>query len=171
MLKKGDIIVYPPYGLGYIIRISEKVIDGEKMSLYEIRLQNGRSTIHLPVENVGRIGIRNLITEEIADKFLEGLVPAKVDLRDNWNQRYRDNLSKLKSNDIMKIREIISDLAYIQKIRGLSTRDKDILIQSIKLVAAEISFVKNIDIEQIIKILKEKLNLSKAYYEGGDIWF
>lgn len=171
MFKKGDIIVYPPYGLGYIVGISDREIDGQQMSLYQIRLQSGRSIIHLPIENAEKIGVRKLITKTLANKFLRGLTPKSVDLRDNWNQRYRENLAKLKSNDLMKIKEVIEELAYIQKVRGLSTRDKEILIQAIKLVAAEISFVLNKDIEQVMKTLKRKLGLNKAYDEGGDIWF
>lgn len=171
MLKKGDIIIYPPYGLGHVLGVVEMDVDGEKRAMYKITLKNGHSTIMLPIENEERIGIRKLINKTTAQNVLRRIKIREIDLKDNWNKRYRDHLELVKSNEIKSLVKVLEELAFIHKVRGLSSRDKQLFIQDIKVVADEVRFVLNRDINDVMKILKRKLEIEKAYDEGGDLWF
>jgi CarD family transcriptional regulator len=48
----------------------------------------------------------------------------------NWSQRYRANLERLASGDLIQVVEVVRDLAEREASRGLSAREKRMLAKA-----------------------------------------
>ena len=51
----------------------------------------------------------------------------ETEMNKNWNKRYRDNMDKLKSGDIYEIADVVRNLSFKKKEKGLSTGENKML--------------------------------------------
>ena len=120
MFSVGDKIVYPMHGAGTIDAIEEKDILGEKQSYYIIKMP-GEVKVMVPTNKAEQIGVRNVIGKEEAIKVFEILEENETEMSANWNKRYRDNMDKMKSGSIYEVADVVRNLSFKQKEKGLST--------------------------------------------------
>ena len=57
----GDKVIYPNHGLGVIERIEDKTILGTTCGFYSLRMATSDTTVLVPVDNVGDVGLRRAI--------------------------------------------------------------------------------------------------------------
>jgi CarD family transcriptional regulator len=57
-------------------------------------------------------------------------VPSGSDDERNWSQRYKANLEKLASGDLVQVVEVVLDLAGRETSRGLSAGEKRMLAKA-----------------------------------------
>lgn len=144
MYKLGDKIVYPMHGAGIIESVEEKEILGKKKEYYILRMPVGEMKLMIPVDNVQKIGIRNIIDREQIEEVIS-ILEEETSLEDlNWNKRYRNNMEKIKSGDIFEVAEVVRDLSCREKIKGLSTGEKKMFSNAKQILISEIALVKNI---------------------------
>ena len=129
MFNIGDKIVYPMHGAGIIDAIEEKDILGEKQSYYILRMP-GEVKVMVPIDKAEQVGVRNIIDKTSADKVFNLLSQDETEMDKNWNKRYRDNMEKLKSGDIYEIADVVRNLSFKQKEKGLSTGEKKMLVNA-----------------------------------------
>ena len=129
MFKIGDKIVYPMHGAGTIDSIEEKDILGEKQAYYILKMP-GEVKVMVPIEKAEQVGVRNVIDKSSADAVFKVLEQDETEMNKNWNKRYRDNMDKLKSGDIYEIADVVRNLSFKQKEKGLSTGEKKMLNKS-----------------------------------------
>ena len=106
MFNVGDFIVYPMHGAGTIDAIEEKDILGEKQSYYILKMP-GEVKVMVPTNKAEQIGVRNIIDKSSAEKVFSILEEDETEMSMNWNKRYRDNMDKMKSGDVNRLREYI----------------------------------------------------------------
>ena len=58
---------------------------------------------------------------------------------DNWNQRYRDNLDKLRGGDIMIVADVVKCLMRRDRERGLSAGERKMYLTARQVLVAELS--------------------------------
>ena len=56
----------------------------------------------------------------------------------NWNKRYRDNIEKMKTGDIYEIADVVRNLSFKQKEKGLSTGEKKMLENAKQILVSEL---------------------------------
>ncbi|HPD00426.1 MAG TPA: CarD family transcriptional regulator [Acetivibrio sp.] len=160
MYNIGDKIVYPMHGAGVIESIEEKEILGNKQSYYVVKIPIGEMKVLIPTKNVDGIGIREVISEEDADKVFSMLKNKTVSVSSNWNKRYRENMVKIKSGNIYDVAEVVRCLMLRDKEKGLSTGERKMLNNAKQILISELVLVKNmkpVEIESIInKFLSNK---------------
>ena len=104
MFQVGDMVCYPMHGVGTVEAIQEQNILGETNQYYLLRFLMGRMTALVPVKNAQSVGLRPLIDEGTCGKVVEFLKSDDCSQEsDNWNQRYRENLDKLKQGDALVV--------------------------------------------------------------------
>ncbi|WP_375312844.1 CarD family transcriptional regulator [Bradyrhizobium sp. A5] len=59
----GEHVVYPQHGVGKITAIKPDMIDGEMFRVLVIHFKTANMTLHVPVENAGKVGLRKLADE------------------------------------------------------------------------------------------------------------
>ena len=127
MYNVGDKVVYPMHGAGVIDAIEEKEILGEKQSYYILKMP-GEVKVMVPTLTAEEHGIRNVIDKAEAEKVINVLEQDETEMEKNWNKRYRDNMDKMKSGNIYEIADVVRNLSFKQKEKGLSTGEKKMLL-------------------------------------------
>ena len=167
MFNIGDKVVYPMHGAGVIQDIEEKNILGEKTSYYIIKMP-GEVKVMVPTTKAEDVGVRNIIDEETANKVFKVLETNSTEMALNWNKRYRDNMDKMKSGDIYEIADVVRNLSFKQKEKGLSTGEKKMLLNAKQILVSELTLAENSKKEQIEQEVENKINQSYEEYNGTE---
>ena len=167
MFNAGDKIVYPMHGAGTIDAIEEKDILGEKQAYYIIKMP-GEVKVMVPTARAEEIGVRNVIDKENAGKVLAILEENETEMSNNWNKRYRDNMEKMKSGDIYEVADVVRNLAFKQKEKGLSTGEKKMLNNAKQILVSELVLAEHASQEDVEKMVDNKIEMSFEEYKVHD---
>jgi len=168
MFKVGDKIVYPMHGAGIIETIEERSILDEKQSYYIIKMP-GEVKVMVPTAKAEEIGVRNIIDKETAGKVINVLEQDSTEMSMKWNKRYRDNVEKMKSGDIFEVADIVRNLSFKQKGKGLSTTEKKMLLNAKQILVSELVLAESVEKEKMEEIVENKINISYSLYGAPEI--
>ena len=158
MFKVGDKIVYPMHGAGTIESIEEREILGEKQKYYIMKMPVGDIKVMVPTKNAELIGVRDVIDGNVAESVLEVLGATPTDMSSNWNKRYRDNQDKMKSGDICEVADVVRNLTFRQKAKGLATGEKKMLTNAKQILISELVLAESMTKEQVESLIDEKID-------------
>lgn len=159
MFNVGDKIVYPMHGAGTIDAIEEKDILGEKQNYYIIKMP-GEVKVMVPISKAGDVGVRSVINKEEAGKVLEILEANETEMSNNWNKRYKENMDKMKSGSIYEVADVVRNLSYKQKEKGLSTGEKKMLNNAKQILVSELVLAEHASENEVENLVENKINLS-----------
>nr|WP_312577195.1 CarD family transcriptional regulator [Sedimentibacter sp.] len=161
MYNLGDKVVYPMHGAGVIESMESKEVLGETKNYYVLKMPIGEMKLMIPVDNVNNIGLRNIIDRDSVEVVIDILKEGAVLNDSNWNKRYRDNLLKMKTGDIFEVAQVVRDLTFRDKEKGLSTGEKKMLISAKQMIVSEIALSINeegVSVEEFLdKIINENV--------------
>ena len=164
MFNVGDKIVYPMHGAGTIDAIEEKDILGEKQSYYILKMP-GEVKVMVPTAKAEEVGVRNIIDKESAEKVIGVLEKDETAMDKNWNKRYRDNMEKMKSGDIYEVADVVRNLSFKQKEKGLSTGEKKMLNNAKQILVSELVLSEHASQEEVEQLVENKINISFDEYK------
>ena len=168
MFNVGDKIVYPMHGAGTIDAIEEKDILGQKQSYYILKMP-GEVKVMIPTAKAEEVGVRNIINKESADKVFGVLEQDETAMDKNWNKRYRDNMEKMKSGDIYEIADVVRNLSFKQKEKGLSTGEKKMLNNAKQILVSELVLAEHATQEEVEQLVENKINTSFMTFRADNI--
>lgn len=153
MFQIGDKIVYPMHGAGVIEDLEEKNINGENITYYVMKLPVGNLTIMISINKAEALGIRGVTDSLEVMHIIKDTPP--ITMPDNWNQRYKENLERIKTGDLMKVVEVFKTLVFRERIKGLSSAEKKMLGTAKQIILSELIMTQDIDKEHAESILLE----------------
>ena len=153
----GETVVYPHHGAAKIIEIKKRVIRGEEKTYLKLNVPQGDLTIEVPAENVDLVGVRDVIGQEGLDQVFEVLRTPYAEEPTNWSRRYKANLEKLASGDVIKVSEVVRDLWRRDQDRGLSAGEKRMLAKARQILVSELALAEKTGEEQAALRLDEVL--------------
>src|SRR5699024_88654 len=152
MFNVGDKIVYPMHGAGTIDAIEEKDILGEKHNYYIIKMP-GEVKVMVPTDKAEEVGVRNVINKDEAAKVMSVLGENETEMSQKWNKRYRDNMDKMKSGDIYEVADVVRNLSFKQKEKGLSTGEKKMLNNAKQILVSELVLAEHASQDEVEKLV------------------
>lgn len=164
MFNVGDKIVYPMHGAGVIDAIEEKDILGEKQAYYILKMP-GEVKVMVPTAKAEEIGVRSIIDKSSAEKVFRVLESDETEMSMNWNKRYRDNMDKMKSGDIYKVADVVRNLSFLQKEKGLSTGEKKMLNNAKQILVSELVLTEHATQDEIEQMVDSKISTSYEEYK------
>ena len=164
MFNVGDKIVYPMHGAGVIDAIEEKDILGEKQAYYILKMP-GEVKVMVPTAKAEEIGVRSIIDKSSAEKVFRVLESDETEMSMNWNKRYRDNMDKMKSGDIYKVADVVRNLSFKQKEKGLSTGEKKMLNNAKQILVSELVLTEHSTKDEIEQMVESKISTSYEEYK------
>ena len=157
MFIKGDKIVYPLYGAGIIEDLEEKEIDGVTETYYVLNIPVSNLKIMISAVKAESLGIRQVHTnDEVMGIITSRDLPAAA-TNQNWNQRYKENLEKIKSGKLNEVTGVFKNLLQREKSRSLSSAEKKMLTTAKQIIVSEIAIAANIDKIEAERILFEAI--------------
>lgn len=158
MFNVGDKIVYPMHGAGVIESIEEREILGKTQKYYVMKMPVGDIKVMIPTMNAREIGIRGIVDKEKAGQVLGTLEGEYSFINTNWNKRYRENMEKIKSGNIFEVADVVKNLAFRDKEKGLSTGERKMLNNAKQILVSELVLANGLEQNEVEKIISEKLN-------------
>lgn len=153
----GETVVYPHHGAALIEATSTKVIRGEEKLYLKLRIAQGDLTIEVPAENVDLVGVRDVVDDAGLEKVFNVLRAAYTEEPTNWSRRYKANVEKIASGDVIKVAEVVRDLSRRDEDRGLSAGEKRMLAKARQILVSELALARKVEEEKAEGILDEVL--------------
>lgn len=164
MFNIGDKVVYPMHGAGVVDSIEEKDILGEKQAYYILKMP-GEVKVMVPTAKAEQVGVRGIIDKSAAEKVFGVLEANETEMSMNWNKRYRDNMDKMKSGDIYEVADVVRNLSFKQKEKGLSTGEKKMLNNAKQILVSELVLTEHATQDEIEQMVDSKISTSYEEYK------
>ena len=158
MYQVGDKIVHPMHGAGVIDRIVKQKINGVLREYYLLRLPVGGMLVMIPTEHTEEIGVRAILPQDQAEQVMEQFSHIQVEMIQNWNRRYRENMLRLKSGDLLEVARVVKGLMIRERDRGLSTGERKMLHFAKQILISEIVLAQSITYEEAESRINTALN-------------
>ncbi len=154
----GDMAVYPVQGVTEIVDIEVIEIAGTKSEFYVLRRLDSEDTIRVPVSNVERVGLRNLVAKEEIESVLEVLRVDKIVIEEpNWNRRYRRYVEKIQSGSLEDVAQVLRDLHLYRLEKQLSYGERRVYEMAMQLLIQELSVAQSIEAEELTEQIEQLL--------------
>ena len=157
MFGIGDYIVYPMYGAGEIESIEEKDVDGVLEGYYVINIPNGNLKIRIAVNKADSIGLRAVSQKDTILSTIKSVSSIPVAAPNNWNQRYKLNMEKIKTGKLIEVAEVVRNLLLRENERGLSGAEKKMLNNAKQIILSEISYAQGIEKDKAEELMSAAL--------------
>lgn len=140
MFSVGDRVCYPMHGVGVVEAIEKRNMLGEDTEYYVLRFTMGHMQALVPVLSAQNVGLRALADEQTCERVV-GILKEEgcVSESDNWNQRYRENLDKLRRGDIFVTAEVLKCLIHRDRVKGLSAGERKMYLTARQVLVAELA--------------------------------
>ena len=153
--KTGDKAVYPGQGVGEVMGIEHTEVAGQRQSFYVLRILENGMRIMIPINKVGSVGLREIISEDDV-KQVYNILREKIVSVDSttWNRRYREYMEKIKTGSVFEIAEVLRDLSLIKSSKELSFGERKMLDTARQLLVRELAVAKGtteVKVEQEIE--------------------
>lgn len=139
MFSIGDMVVHPMHGAGVIDNIVRvKIGDGLAQDYYVFKMLVGGLLLKIPTANSDVIGLRPVADRKTAEDVLSAIPTLETEDCTNWNKRYRENMIRLKSGDLIELARVIKSLTQREQERGLSTGERKMLHSAKQILISEL---------------------------------
>jgi len=149
MYRIGDRIAHPLHGAGVIDRIEAKKINGAVREYYVVKMPVGDMIVMIPKETSDTIGVRPIICPKEADSIFSAIKALEVEMTQNWSRRYRENMIRIKSGNLMEVAAVIKGLVSRETDKGLSTGERKMLHSAKQILISEIVLSQSVTYEEV----------------------
>ena len=155
--KVGDKVVYPSQGVSVVEQISKEVLAGTEMKCYHLRLVGSDSKVMVPIDNSERVGLRPLSEKKQVKKVMRRLKAAEGENAEDWKDRYRANLERIKTGDLDEIVDVLLCLAEVASRKTLSFRERKMYDHARQLLVNEVAEVDRRDVVKVEQQVEDAL--------------
>ncbi len=155
--KVGDKVVYPSQGVSVVEEISNEVLAGTEMKCYHLRLIGSDSKVMVPVDNCERVGLRRLSEKKQVKQVMKRLRAAEGENAEDWKDRYRANLDRIKTGDLDEIVDVLLCLAEVAGRKTLSFRERKMYDHARQLLVNEVAEVEKRDAGKVEEQVEDAL--------------
>lgn len=154
----GETVVYPNHGAAVIEDIETRTIKGEEKLYLVLRILGQNDlVVRVPASNLDLVGVRDVVDDEGLENVFEVLRKTNVEEPSNWSRRYKANLEKLHSGNVLKVAEVVRDLWRRERDRGLSAGEKRMLSKARQILVSELALAKKVADDRADEMLDEVL--------------
>ncbi len=148
MYAIGDKVVCPMHGAGIIEQIETRTINGVDQQYYVVSLFLGNIKIMVPVDKEPT-QIRMVTHKEHAQSILGALHDLETEQNANWSKRYRENMDKLKTGDLIETAKVFKSLVLRNKEKSLSAGERKMLHSAKQILMSELMIALDTDIRDL----------------------
>lgn len=154
----GETVVYPNHGAAVIEALETRKIKGEDELYLVLRIVGQNDlVVRAPAKNLDLIGVRDVVDEAGLEKVFSVLRAPHVEEPTNWSRRFKANMEKLHSGNVIKVAEVVRDLWRREKARGLSAGEKRMLAKARAVLVSELALAEKVEEDKAEVMLDEVL--------------
>ena len=108
--------------------------------------QIGDKVVH-PMHGAGVIDsiVRKKVAGTVQDYYLLKLSA----MTQNWNRRYRENMLRIKSGDLLEVAKVVKSLMLRETQKGLSTGERKMLHSAKQILISELVLAQSMPYEAV----------------------
>ncbi|HET9226620.1 MAG TPA: CarD family transcriptional regulator [Thermoanaerobaculia bacterium] len=152
--KVGQKVVYPNHGVSLVEKIEPGQMDGVAQVYYHLKLLGNNSRVMVPKSNLELVGLRPLCQQREVRALFDILEDGNIDTYKDWKGRYKQNLDKMKTGQLVEVAEVLKNLRLVSQRKSLSFREKKMYERAKYFIVSEVAHVKNIaerDAEDLVE--------------------
>ncbi|MGL4831833.1 MAG: CarD family transcriptional regulator [Propionibacteriaceae bacterium] len=154
----GETVVYPNHGAAVIEALETRKIKGVDELYLVLRIVGQNDlVVRAPAKNLDLIGVRDIVDEQGLERVFNVLRAPVVEEPTNWSRRYKANMEKLHSGNVIKVAEVVRDLWRRDKTRGLSAGEKRMLSKARQILVSELALAERVEEDKAETMLDEVL--------------
>ncbi len=157
MFEVGDKIVHPMHGAGVIESIVTQKVDGTSRQYFVLKMPVGGMLVMIPVTSTREIGVRAVVDSGTAEEIMESLSGIEIEMTSNWNRRYRENMLRIKSGDLIEVAKVVKGLMARERQRGLSTGERKMLHSAKQILISEIVLAQSSNYDEVEQRINTQL--------------
>jgi len=157
----GDRIAHPLHGAGIIERVEKRRVNGRDREYYVLKLPGGDMLVMIPTDSCAEIGVRPIVSSVEINALFSKIPDIEIDMSSNWNKRYRENMSRIRSGDILEVSAVIKCLMQRDAERGLSTGERRMLHSAKRILLSEIVMANDLSMDEAESRLDACMNISR----------
>lgn len=154
----GETVVYPNHGAAVIEDMETRQIKGEDKLYLVLRIigQNDL-VVRVPACNLDLVGVRDVVDAAGLERVFSVLREPHAEEPTNWSRRFKANLEKLHSGNVLKVAEVVRDLWRRERERGLSAGEKRMLAKARQILVSELALAEKVEEDRAEVMLDEVL--------------
>ncbi|MDR2356722.1 MAG: CarD family transcriptional regulator [Oscillospiraceae bacterium] len=149
MFSIGDMIAHPLHGAGVIDSIVSREINGCVRQYYVLKMPVGAMDVMIPTESSDMIGVRPIIGSDEAESLMDAIPDIDIEITSNWSRRYRENMERLRSGNLLEVARVIKSLTMRDVERGLSAGDRKMLTSAKQILISELVLSQQTSYEEV----------------------
>ena len=153
----GETVVYPHHGAARIEDIYTRKIRGVEKTYFKLRVMQGDLEIQVPADMLEDVGVRDVSDDQQLEHVFTVLRAEQIEEPANWSRRYKANVEKLHSGNVLKVAEVVRDLWRRERDRGLSAGEKRMLAKARQILVSELALAQKTPEEEAESRLDEVL--------------
>jgi len=134
----GDNVIHATFGLGEITQIEEKIINGQIVNCYVVRITD--MTIWVPMDDEGQNSLRIPTPPEEFINTIPILTSPNENLLEDRVLRKKQLVDQLRDGQLSSICRVVRDLKFYQRNSKLNDQEKSILERAVKSLLTEWTF-------------------------------
>lgn len=142
----GDKVIHWTYGLGEIINIEEKTINGQAEKCYVFRTPD--LTIWIPIDNLDHCSLRRPTPPEEFSRLFTILTGPSEKLLDDRVMRKNQLMDQIKDGQLSSICRVVRDLSHFKRTSKLNDQERSILERTVKSLLTEWAYSLGIPVSQ-----------------------
>lgn len=146
------------HGAGIVESIVQKKVNGVMREYYVLKLPVRAMVVMVPVATSEEIGVRPIVEPEKAVEVLHAIPGLQVEMTQNWNRRYRENMERLKSGDLLEVAFVVKGLMLREQKRGLSTGERKMLHSAKQILISELVMCQSSSYETVEAQIQQALS-------------
>jgi CarD family transcriptional regulator len=158
--KVGQKVVYPNHGVSLVEKIEPGQIDGVAQVYYHLKLLGNNSRVMVPKTNLELVGLRPLCQQRDVRALFDILEDGNIDTYKDWKGRYKQNLDKMKTGQLVEVAEVLKNLRLVSQRKSLSFREKKMYERAKYFIVSEVAHVKNITERESEDLVERALSSS-----------
>ena len=150
--QPGDKAVYPGHGVAEVTGKETRDLAGFETEGYLLEALGKDMTLFVPMNNVGRVGLRRLVDDEQVSQVYDVLRRRDEKISTaTWNRRHREYMEKIKTGSLLQIASVLRDLCILRSGKELSYGEKNMLETARGLLVQELALAKDQSEEDIAR--------------------
>ena len=159
MFKIGDKVVHPYHGAGRVIDIEEKKFLKDCGRYYIIDLVACDGIVMVSIDKVQKIGLRRVSGSRDISRAMNILASTPDTLSSDHRERQARAEEELKTGDIIKVTEVVRNLAWRNhQKKGLTMADNKLYQRAQTFLASELALARGIELQEAMEQLHTVLN-------------
>jgi len=137
-LTVGQKVAYPSQGPCLVETLQERSCGERTVRGFILRVLGDNSTIFIPEDQTGKVGLRPLISQSQCKKLIGGLAEDFEPVSCDWKSRSREFMDKLQSGDVFQAADVLKKLTFLSHEKKLSFREQTLLEKAKFLIISEL---------------------------------